>query len=126
MYSELFVCEQSCGVGFQVEPPGTPSEDYPTSHERNAIAKLETKLAVHPMNPNKNLALVQLQDRTARFQQIMEQLRQFMGGSVDSVNIWLNSPHPYLDNRTPQSFLDEDKPEVVEYLVWAMETGQPW
>jgi len=78
------------------------------------------------MNPTKNLESAQLQDETARYEQLIEQLRRFMGGSMDYVDIWLNSPHPYLDNRTPQSFLDEGKPEVVEYLASAMETGQPW
>lgn len=73
------------------------------------------------MNPIKNLGSAELQDETARYDRLIEQLRQFMGGQMYYVNIWLDSPHPDLDNRTPQSFIDEGKLEVVESLAWAME-----
>jgi hypothetical protein len=84
-------------------------------------ARLKTAQAVVPMNPTKNLSSAQLQDETARYEQLIEQLSRQMGGQMYYVNIWLNSPHPDLDNRTPQSFLDEGKIEVVESLAWAME-----
>lgn len=78
------------------------------------------------MNPSPTTDLLKSADYTTRYKQLIEQLRSFLGGSIENVNIWLNSPHPYLENRTPQSFIDEGKIEVVEYLAWAMETGQPW
>ena len=78
------------------------------------------------MNTTTNPKSPPIEDHTSRQEQVVEQLRRFMGGDMQSVNLWLNSPHPYLDKQTPQSLLDEGNLYPVEYLVWAMETGQPW
>ncbi|MCL1471367.1 hypothetical protein [Argonema antarcticum] len=78
------------------------------------------------MNPTKTPDSPPVQDETARYEQLIDQLCRFMGGSMEYVNLWLNSPRDELDGRTPQSFIDEGKIEVVEYFAWAMETGQPW
>ncbi|MBW4619128.1 MAG: MbcA/ParS/Xre antitoxin family protein [Cyanosarcina radialis HA8281-LM2] len=77
------------------------------------------------MNPTKNLDSPELQDETARYDRLIDQLRRFMGGQMYYVNIWLNSPHPDLGGLTPQFFINEGKLEVVESLAWAMEVGQP-
>ncbi|MCL1465019.1 MbcA/ParS/Xre antitoxin family protein [Argonema galeatum] len=52
-------------------------------------------------------------------------LQDLLDGSIEYVQIWLNAPHPDLAGRTPMSYLKEGKIEVVESLIWAMETGQP-
>lgn len=78
------------------------------------------------MNTTSNPKSPPIEDRTSKREQLVEQLRRFMGGDMQCVNLWLNSPHPYLDNHTPESLLDEGELDTVEYLAWAMETGQPW
>lgn len=77
------------------------------------------------MNPTTNADSPQIQDERARHEQLIEKLRQYMGGKIEYVNIWLNSPHPDLGGLTPQFFIDAGKIEVVESLAWAMEVGQP-
>lgn len=56
--------------------------------------------------------------------ELMERLAELLGGSENAL-IWLNSPHPVLDNRTPKSYVQEGKLEVLEYFIHAIETGQP-
>ncbi len=56
--------------------------------------------------------------------ELMERLAELLGGSENAL-IWLNSPHPVLDNRTPESYVEEGKLEVLEYFIHAIETGQP-
>ena len=41
------------------------------------------------------------------------------------VRIWLKAPHPDLEGRTPLSYLQEGRAEVVETLIYMLETGQP-
>lgn len=53
-----------------------------------------------------------------------KRLAELLGGSENAL-IWLNSPHPVLDNRTPESYVQEGKLEVLEYFIHAIETGQP-
>ena len=77
------------------------------------------------MNPIKTADSPPVQDETARYEQVIDQLRRLMGGSMEYVNIWLNSAHPDLGGLTPQFFIDTGKIEVVESLAWAMEVGQP-
>lgn len=73
------------------------------------------------MNTTTNPKSPSIQDQTARYEQLMASLYRNMGGDMESVTLWLTSPHPDLDNRTPQSFIDEGKIEVVESLAWAIE-----
>jgi hypothetical protein len=77
------------------------------------------------MNPITNSESAEVQDYQARHEQLIDQLRRFMGGEMRYVEIWLNSPHPDLGGLTPQFFIDAGKIEVVESLAWAMEVGQP-
>lgn len=56
--------------------------------------------------------------------QLMERLAELLGG-LENALIWLNSPHPVLDNRTPESYVKEGKLEVLEYFIHGIETGQP-
>lgn len=56
--------------------------------------------------------------------QLLERLAELLGGS-DNARIWLNSPHPILDNRTPESYVEKNQLEVLEYFIHAIETGQP-
>ena len=56
---------------------------------------------------------------------LVNRLRELLDGSIEYVRIWLRAPHPDLGGRTPLSYLIDGKPEVVEVLVRAIETGQP-
>ncbi|MCL1474070.1 MbcA/ParS/Xre antitoxin family protein [Argonema antarcticum] len=64
-------------------------------------------------------------DETTGREQLIERLLYLLGGSKEQVNLWLSSPHPWLGSRTPMSYLDEGKIEVVETLVGAIEQGIP-
>jgi Protein of unknown function (DUF2384) len=47
-------------------------------------------------------------------------------GSMDNAQIWINTPHPLLDGRTPISYNQEGKlQEILTYFITAIETGQP-
>jgi len=48
-----------------------------------------------------------------------------LDGSIEYVRIWLRAPHPDLGGRTPLSYLLAGKPEAVEALIAAAESGQP-
>lgn len=76
------------------------------------------------MNPAKS-DYSEFLDEKARYEQLMVQLRGLLGGKIEYVKIWLNSPHPDLGGLTPQFFIDEEKLEVVESLAWGIEVGQP-
>ena len=39
------------------------------------------------------------------------------------VHVWLNSPHPLLDNRTPQSLINDDKVDAVLVLLESVRDG---
>lgn len=56
-------------------------------------------------------------------EQLIQRLAELIGGSKNA-QIWLNNPHPFLDGRTPQSYLDEGKLQVLDYMVHAIEAGQ--
>ncbi|HEY9853567.1 MAG TPA: hypothetical protein V6D28_29125 [Leptolyngbyaceae cyanobacterium] len=73
------------------------------------------------MNPINITDSPPVQDEAARYEKLISDLCRQMGGDINYVNLWLNSPHDDLDGRTPQSFIDEGKIEVVEYFPWAME-----
>lgn len=73
----------------------------------------------------KNPDSQQLQTEIARLVRIIMQLRELLDGSMEYVRIWLRTPHPDLGGRTPLSYLIEGKPEVVEALIYAYESGQP-
>jgi uncharacterized protein (DUF2384 family) len=55
--------------------------------------------------------------------ELIKELAELLGGK-ERLTVWLNVPHPVLDGRTPQSYLDEGKSEVLEYFIYAIETGQ--
>ncbi|MBW4494882.1 MAG: DUF2384 domain-containing protein [Oscillatoria princeps RMCB-10] len=95
------------------------------ARERMCRCYTEDSQQAIPMNPTTNPESAEVQDYQARHEQLIEQLRRFMGGQMRYVEIWLNSPHPDLGGLTPQFFIDAGKIEVVESLAWAMEVGQP-
>jgi hypothetical protein len=66
-----------------------------------------------------------LKENQQRFIRVVTELRELLDGSMDYVQIWLRSPNPQLGGRTALSYLLEGKIEVVEGLVYAMNTGQP-
>ena len=58
-------------------------------------------------------------------QELIDRLLYLFGGSMESVNLWLSSPHPWLGGSTPMSYLDEGNIQGVESLVGAIEHGIP-
>ncbi len=57
-------------------------------------------------------------------EELIARLSQLIGG-LDNAKLWLNTPHPLIGGRTPQSYLDEGDLKVLSYFVHAIETGQP-
>lgn len=66
-----------------------------------------------------------LKPEDTRLIKLIIRLYEQLDRSMKYVRIWLYSPHPDLGNRTPASYLLEGKPEAVEILIHAIETGQP-
>ena len=58
-------------------------------------------------------------------QELTDRLLYLFGGSIESVNNWLSSPHPSLGGSTPMSYIEEGKIQGVESLVGAIEHGIP-
>jgi uncharacterized protein (DUF2384 family) len=65
-----------------------------------------------------------VKEQKAKQDKLLKQLAGLLGG-VDNLDKWLNLPHPVLDHKTPQSYVDQGKLEVLEYFINAIETGQP-
>lgn len=73
----------------------------------------------------RKLDLEQFSEDDVRLIRLVVKLCELFNDSIEYVRIWLNSPHPYLGDRQPISYLLEGKPEAVEILTHAIETGQP-
>lgn len=73
----------------------------------------------------KKLDLQQLPEDKARLIQLIISICELLDNSMEYVRIWLDSPHPSLGNCKPISYLLEGKPDAVEILIYAVETGQP-
>lgn len=73
------------------------------------------------MNPTTNPEAPPIQDYQVRYEKLIAILSRNMGGDMEYVNLWLNSPHTDLAGITPQFFIDAGKIEVVESLAWAIE-----
>ncbi|OGN14343.1 MAG: hypothetical protein A3J47_01905 [Candidatus Yanofskybacteria bacterium RIFCSPHIGHO2_02_FULL_43_22] len=43
----------------------------------------------------------------------------------EDVKKWLNFPHPLLENKTPQSLIDEGKADAVLVLLESVRDGNP-
>ncbi len=61
---------------------------------------------------------------TGRLESLLERLSGLLDRSKQYVRIWLTSPHPDFGGKTPIFYLQQNKIEVVENLVEAIETGQ--
>lgn len=59
-----------------------------------------------------------------RLQSLLERLSDLLDHSKQYVRLWLTSPHPDFGGKPPIFYLQQDKIEVVENLVEAIETGQ--
>ena len=78
-----------------------------------------------PRGLRKNPDSPRLQAELAEVVALTSRLRELLDGSIEYVRIWLRAPHPDLGGRTPLSYLVEGKPEALQALVRAIETGQP-
>jgi hypothetical protein len=92
-----------------------------------AISTQEMAKILHrtPRGITKNPASPKIQDDMVRIMKMYQSLLDIFDGSNHYVRIWLKAPHPDLGGQTPLSFLEDGKPEVVESLLRAIETGQP-
>ena len=59
-----------------------------------------------------------------RVENLLERLSDLLDHSKQYVQLWLTSPHPDFGGKTPIFYLQQNKIEVVENLVEAIETGQ--
>lgn len=66
-----------------------------------------------------------LSESGEHLQKILSKLKAMFNGSQEKVDEWLNTPHPDLDQKTPQSYLDQGKFSVVNNLIYATEAGIP-
>lgn len=94
------------------------------------IQKLREKALFKILQDNscdvlKKLDLRQFSKEKARLIHLIIQLCELLDNSMEYVRIWLDSPHPSLGNRKPISYLLEGKPDAIEILIYAVETGQP-
>jgi biopolymer transport protein ExbD len=64
-------------------------------------------------------------EQEREIQQITNQLNEMFNGSQEKIYDWLNQPHPDLDQKTPQFYLDQGKTSVVNNLIYATEAGIP-
>ncbi|HIK12899.1 MAG TPA: DUF2384 domain-containing protein [Oscillatoriaceae cyanobacterium M33_DOE_052] len=112
---------------------GMAKEDIQTIVKKNLDAGDRSSINTLPDISPEGIEICQLLQRWAQEiqqryqptnQKLMERLAELLGGTEEAL-IWLKSPHPVLDNRTPESYVKEGKLEVLEYFIHAIETGQP-
>lgn len=78
-----------------------------------------------PRGLGKNPASPLLQPRLERLVKLVMTLRELLDGDMSLVRVWLKAPHPALGNAKPLAYLTAGRLELVEGLVYAIETGQP-
>jgi nucleoid DNA-binding protein len=64
----------------------------------------------------KTPAAVPLQERLRDFKRIIEVLEHVLGGA-EGMRIWMNTPHPDLDNETPRDVIASGKVAVVRRML---------
>lgn len=72
----------------------------------------------------KNPTSAKIRPNLNRLYVLVQKLLDLFGGSTSYLRMWLNTPNPYLDDQIPLSYLKEDKLELLENMVDAMETGK--
>ena len=88
-------------------------------------AEMADILGYTPRGLNKNPTSPKLQAKLSELTALTKRLRELLDGDMSYVRIWLKVPHPDLEGRTPLSYLQEGRAEVVETLIYMLETGQP-
>ena len=78
-----------------------------------------------PRGLGKNPASPHLQPQLERLVKLITTLRELLDGDMSLVRVWLKAPHPALGNAKPLDYLAEGRLDLVESLVYAIETGQP-
>ena len=78
-----------------------------------------------PRGLGKNPASPHLQPQLERLVKLVTTLRELLDGDMSLVRVWLKAPHPALGNAKPLDYLAEGRLDLVESLVYAIETGQP-
>lgn len=64
----------------------------------------------------KTPAAVPLQERLRDFKRIIEVLEHVLGGT-EAMRIWMNTPHPDLDDETPRNVIASGKVAVVRRMI---------
>ena len=88
-------------------------------------AEMADILGYTPRGLNKNPTSPKLQAKLSELTALTKRLRELLDGDMGYVRIWLKVPHPDLEGRTPLSYLREGRAEIVETLIYMLETGQP-
>ena len=90
-----------------------------------STAEMARIVGYTPRGLTKNPASARLQPRLVQIMALVQQLRDLLDGDINHVRIWLKAPHPDLGGRTPLSYLEQGRLDVVTGLIHALETGQP-
>jgi uncharacterized protein (DUF2384 family) len=59
-----------------------------------------------------------MSNKTLTSTNLIERLTKLIGGA-DNAQRWLDTPHPFLDNETPQFYLDEENLKLLTILFIA-------
>ena len=78
-----------------------------------------------PRGIGKNPASPHLQPQLERLVKLVTTLRELLDGDMSLVRVWLKAPHPVLGDAKPLDYFMEGHLDLVEGLVYAIETGQP-
>ena len=81
-----------------------------------SLAFMATALRRNYSTVAKTPAAMPLQERLRDFKRIIEVLEHVLG-SAESMRIWMNTPHPDLDDETPRDVIASGKVAVVRGMI---------
>jgi hypothetical protein len=91
-----------------------------------STAEMAEILGYTPRGLRKNPDSERLQEKLVRLISLVQRLRENLDGSMEYVRIWLKAPHPALDGSRPLDYIKEGRIDLIENMVYAFETGQPY
>lgn len=85
-------------------------------HLNESLAFVAAALGRNYSTVAKTPAAVLLQERLRDFKRIIEVLEHVLG-SAESMRIWMNTPHPDLDEETPRDVIASGKVVIVRRMI---------